>query len=1059
MNNRGREDVEYHQVLASVSCHDSPVSMFKQRNDSGSSLVSESGMVASLTVVTDDCSIGGDVTNEIVITADDSLTISSDGDLTPIKQVDSGSNTDSLQSSEADRTLEGQIMFLHQQEQQQQQLHRQSHQQHVQGTTQQQVLMVQQSQQLQQSTQHQVLTASTPQQQSLQRARGQSGEVAIRPNISEIVSTALTTVTASSPSSVPLSNTISNGTVRINNMSVNLLATPTTVNTTVEQPNNGPCMCFVCGRHLSDPTERFYYLKTQKLFNTQVTLLELLSDVLNQMVVTNTCAVDLCSRCSELVNETDSAYTHLNRLKKQINGLFNNNQRPKLTFQVLPKPNNLNTAGTSPIPRLYQPPDLNLDDLAATRPRRGRQGRKTAKRTEDLGMESKINIISIKKKGGRPRKPFACHICKRKFLTKDTVSSHMVKEHDVNPVGLAKPILGSRGSPESVNGILDERRIGTTSAEMQQVKLEQDDMKDKIPLISIKSSPVKIETFPMNHLGSVTTINSTGRAIKPSLVPIAPKVGTDAASQLLASMRPIQPKPQTMIQTAPDGSMVLLMNPTVVDSSPTVIKVTPGYMSLKPGPYACDRCNKTFLDEKSRRMHRIAAHNWRKRKRDEEDDEEDDGGEKRDGHEKLWHCRLCEASFTKKKTLAEHRKAAHSRIGDNGNGTDSRKDRIHSCDQCDQMFGYKYELERHKETHVPYTQMGPHEFVCCVCGLKVASKAALKIHLHRFHSKYEETKDFLCSECGYMASTKKAFTDHQRIHSDDPGPKVRCTVCQKEMLASSYKIHMLRMHGEAKHPCETCGQRFTVRSDLMRHLNTVHSNLRPYDCDLCGEKFATSDALRYHRNKTHSTVLHYCEYCNKSYKWKGELRTHIQRNHMEHKERFQCSRCSRNYADRRKLRHHMLTKHSIPREMTYFKSYEQREKALVTYKAGGDQIPCSGYEPQGTLLPPALIPITPHSSSHHIQQPVVTHPQEVIQSQPSIVTIPVYHQHQHHPQQNLQHHEGIIASQQHQQLHHQTGHHTLHPASHQQQQHHMSNDVYIVPDLAVPLHEEQVTTS
>lgn len=299
-----------------------------------------------------------------------------------------------------------------------------------------------------------------------------------------------------------------------------------------------------------------------------------------------------------------------------------------------------------------------------------------------------------------------------------------------------------------------------------------------------------------------------------------------------------------MIQTAPDGSMVLFMNPTVVDSSPTVIKVTPGYMNLKPGPYTCDKCNKTFLDDKSRRMHRIAAHGLRKRKRDgEDDDEEDDSGEKRDCHEKLWHCRQCEVSFTSKRSLAEHRKALH-RMGENGLGIDQRKDRLHSCDQCEQMFCYKYELERHRETHVPYTQMGPHEFVCCVCGLKVASKAALKIHLHRFHSKDEETKDYLCSECGYMASTKKAFTDHQRIHSDDPGPKARCTICEKEMLASSYKIHMLRMHGEAKHPCDTCGQRFTVRSDLMRHINTIHSTLRPYDCDLCGEKFVTSDALR-----------------------------------------------------------------------------------------------------------------------------------------------------------------------------------------------------------------------
>lgn len=1046
MNGSGGESVEYHQVLARVTCHESAVAMFKQDSNSSSSLVDESEMVASLTVVTDECSMGGDVTNEIVITADDSLTLSADGNLTPMKRRESGGSTDPLQSSDDDKTLESQIVFIHQQDQQQQQrqqLHHQSHHRHIHGATHQQILTVQQPQQA-----TQVLTVSAvQQQQSLPRARGQSGEVAIRPNISEIVSTSMTTVTASSSSLLPLTNTLSNGTVRVSNLPVNLLASPTTVNTTVEQPNNGPCMCFVCGRHLSDPSERFYYLKTQKLFNTQVTLLELLSDVLNQMVVTNTCAVDLCSRCSELINETDSAYTHLNRLKKQINLLFSNNQRPKLTFQVLPKPNNFNAVGAAPVSRVYQPPQLNLDDLAATRPRRGRQARKSDVKKEEI-LDSKLKMTP-KKKGGRPRKPFACHICKRKFLTKDMVASHMVKEHDIHPVGLARPILGPQGSPEPTTIVLEESRNDAASLELQQMKQEQEVTKERTSLVPLKTSPMKIESVPI-------TLGTNRPSGLPPLLPIAPKVSTDVASQLLASMRPIQPKPQTMIQTAPDGSMVLLMNPTVVDSSPTVIKVTPGYMNLKPGPHACDKCNKTFLDEKSRRMHRIAAHGLRKRKRDEED-EDDDDGEKRDSDEKLWHCRLCETSFVNKRTLTEHRKVVHTRIGDGGSGNDLRKDRLHSCDQCEQMFSYKYELERHRETHVPYTQMGPHEFVCCVCGLKVASKAALKIHLHRFHSKDDETKDYLCSECGYMASTKKAFTDHQRIHSDDPGPKARCTICEKEMLASSYKIHMLRMHGEPKHPCETCGQRFTVRSDLMRHLNTIHSTLRPYDCDLCGEKFATSDALRYHRNKTHSTVVHQCEYCSKSYKWKGELRTHVQRNHMEHKERYQCSLCSRNYADRRKLRHHMTVKHQV---LDNFKSCQPREqKMVVTYKGGDEEIPSSGYEPQGTLLPPS---VTSHSTSHHLQQTVASQPQDMIQ--PSIVTIPVYHHHHHHhhnppTQHSLHHHQGIVATpqQQQQQLHlSQPGHHTLHQ---HQQHHHMLNEVYIVPDLSVPLHEEQVTTS
>ena len=809
MNNQDSEGVqEYHQVLASVECHD------------GTDMVTSLAMVSGDNSVGDDVSseiITGEVTTEVItgdeiITASETLVITSDGDLNSIKEVESA-------TSDENKALQEQIVFIRQHEQRMEQ---QQQRQNLQQIRTQHILPAQPSP-VKQSPQQQVLAVASNHQHSPTRG------ISFKPG-----------------------DIIQSGSLCPNNISLNILTNPSTVTTTVEQPNNGPCSCFVCGRQLSDPSERFYYLKTQKLFNTQITLLELLSDVLNQTVVTNTGAVDLCSRCSELVNETDSAYTHLNRLKKQISNLFTGNQRPKLTFQVLPKTSNLGSVGVNSVPLVYQPPKLNLDDLAATRPRRGRQPKKpdARKKKELVSSGSGKTIVHVKRKGGRPRKPFACHICKRKFLTKDMVASHMIKQHDMHPTGLVRPILGESNSPEPGSLMQEETNKNSTdnNKTIGKVKQEQEESREKKALIPAKSiSPVKSNSLPHNQTNTIISVTNagTGRAITSALTSVEPpKIGMDATSQLLASMRPIQPKPQTMIQTAPDGSMVLLMNPTVIDSSPTVIKVTPGYMNLKPGPYACDKCKKTFLDEKSRKMHRIAAHGLRKRKRDDDDDEEEEEfGEKHDGHENLWHCLKCEKSFSNKRTLVNHRKAMHPRCGENG-GVGEGRHRVHSCDECDQIFNYKYELERHRETHVPYTQMGPHEFVCCVCGLKVASKAALKIHLHRFHNKDEETKDYLCSECGYMASTKKAFTDHQRIHSDDPGPKARCSICEKEMLASSFKIHMLRMHGEAKYPCETCGQRFTVRSELMRHLNTTHSSLRPYDCDLCGEKFITSDALR-----------------------------------------------------------------------------------------------------------------------------------------------------------------------------------------------------------------------
>ncbi|CAL4130182.1 unnamed protein product [Meganyctiphanes norvegica] len=1030
---------EYRQVLSEMTCHEeTEATIVGDRN-----LVAADGsIVGSLTVVGEENL--GDVTNEIIITADDNISISSENSIVSSKSLRNAGSSSSVQfdTSKAERN---QIVFIQQSDQQ-----------------------LEQQQQRHQGTGTRIVLAQQPVQSQIQSIISPSKQQFIEPRVSGVPIRSLISgnnriqVATPSVNSNIISKitgiTSSNSSVKINSLPLNFLASPTTLTTTVEQPNNGPCMCFVCGRHLSDPTERFYYLKTQKLFNTQVTLLELLSDILNQTVVTNTNAVDLCSRCSELINETDSAYSHMNRLKKQINAYFTNNQRPKLTFQVLPKNNGIGVVGSGNISRPYQPPYLNLDDLAATRPRRGRQNRKKeeTKKTNSTDGTSDPKSSPVKKKGGRPRKPYGCNICKRKFLMKDMVISHMIKEHEVQPAGLRRfePTPTIEDNKTQDKPTKQDTSI-TQNTPTKKIKKEFDYNKEKQPPILIPKHTIKVE--------SITKNSSENHNV------IAPKSGTSAASQLLAAMRPIQPKPQTMVQTAPDGSMVLFMNPTVVDSSPTVIKVTPGYMNLKPGPFACEKCSKTFLDEKSRRMHRIAAHGFRKRKRDGDEfdltiDVDDNGGEKRDGHEKLLQCKHCDSVFISKRSLADHRRTAHP-----SEGLDNRRERLQECDQCDEAFIYKYELERHRETHFPYTQMGPHVFVCSVCGLRVGSKAALKIHLHRFHNKDEETKDYLCSECGYMASTKKAFTDHQRIHSDDPGPKARCSICDKEMLASSYKIHMLRMHGEAKHPCDSCGQRFTVRSDLMRHINTVHSSLRPYDCDLCSEKFATSDALRYHRNKTHSTVHHCCEFCGKAYKWKGELRTHVQRNHVEHKERYQCSLCSRNYAERRKLRQHMTNKHNVLRESvtTYYKNYQGGNKS------SSDMIPDTGYEPQGNVYTSEVPSGTAHLV-HTVQASTTENIQESNTSQPSIVSIRHVYQPQQQQQQqqqqaqnlqqNLQQEPVIIttstAQQQRQQQQHQ------HNGSQQQhlqhQQHHggaTNETVYIVSDLGAPMHEEQVTTS
>lgn len=621
-----------------------------------------------------------------------------------------------------------------------------------------------------------------------------------------------------------LSQNASNINMDINNVinfSSNKLPLQSTYNTAVEQPNVGPCSCFICGQHLIDPSERYSYMKTQKLFSMKISLLQLLSDIVNQTVITNTDSIDLCPKCSELMNEVDITYKHLNDLKEEITKLFTINKRPKLTFHILPKTSSVASKNNY---FFKKPKEVNLSELAYTRPRRGRGSRKRAAMKNKTISQILENGKPIKKKGGRPRKPFQCHICKRKFFTQSMNEKHLLKDHNITSNNTSRPVLQS----DDITTALSEELTLHEPVKQENLDEEKDNNDESFIKSDVEEKPEICSLLQQTTVSipSVSKFNSL-----------------NCSSSGQQSVRPIQPKPQTLVHTGVDGSLMFFMNPTTSEASPTLIKVSPGYLHLKTAAHTCELCQKTFLDDKAYKMHKIAAHGIRKRKFEYENINEINENKKDTIQQKFWQCDICSAMFSSKKLLLDHRKLSH----DNSFkvAKDVRKEKVYNCEDCEQLFNYKYEMESHRETHLPFKQVGPHEFECCLCGLKVASKAALKIHLHRFHNKEEETKDFLCAECGYMTGTKKAFSDHLKIHNDNPGQKKECHICQKEMLPSSYKIHMLRMHGEAKYPCGTCEQKFTVRSDLMKHLNTFHSLLRPYDCVLCGEKFVTSEALRY----------------------------------------------------------------------------------------------------------------------------------------------------------------------------------------------------------------------
>ncbi|MCJ1256894.1 hypothetical protein MMC24_004719 [Lignoscripta atroalba] len=82
-----------------------------------------------------------------------------------------------------------------------------------------------------------------------------------------------------------------------------------------------------------------------------------------------------------------------------------------------------------------------------------------------------------------------------------------------------------------------------------------------------------------------------------------------------------------------------------------------------------------------------------------------------------------------------------------------------------------------------------------------------------------------------------------------------CRVCGKLFKRSyNWKSHMETHNPERKypHPCTSmsgstpCSKKFQRRTDLERHIDSVHLKARNHKCDLCGHRFARRDTLRRH---------------------------------------------------------------------------------------------------------------------------------------------------------------------------------------------------------------------